>query len=57
MGAGADGLIPVYAAGADDADGRFLPFHHPGLYATGMRAQQPVGLLVNIKGVLHVPGG
>ena len=38
MRPGADGFIPVYAAGTNDPDGRFLLFHHPGLYAAGMGA-------------------
>ena len=53
--AGADGLVPVNAAGTNDPDGRFLCFHHPRLHAARMRTQQPVGIAVNIEGILHVP--
>ena len=36
--------------------GWFLLFHHPGLHAAGMGSQQPVGVLMDIKSILHVPG-
>ena len=54
---GADGFIPVDATGADDADGRTLLFHRAGLDAAGVGTQQPIGMLMDIKGILHVPGG
>src|SRR5664279_3705805 len=55
MRSGTDGFITVHAAGADDPDRRLLFFHHPGLHAAGMGAQQPVRIPMNIKCVLHVP--
>jgi hypothetical protein len=36
---GADGLVAVHAAGADDPDGRPLFLHRAGLYAAGVRTQ------------------
>jgi len=52
----ADGLIAVYATGTDDPDRRLLPLHRPCLYIAGMCTQQPIGLLVDIESVLHIPG-
>src|ERR1700722_16948477 len=54
---GADGLVAVYAAGANDTDRGFLCFHRPGLNAAGMGAQQPIGMPMDIEGVLHVACG
>ncbi len=56
MGAGADRLVAVDAAGADDADGRPLFLHRAGLNAAGMGPQQPVGVLMDIEGILHIAG-
>ena len=56
MSAGTDGLVAVDPSRTDDPDRRLLPFHRPGLNAAGMGTQQPVGLLMDIKSILHVPG-
>src|ERR1700737_2656418 len=50
-----DGLVPVYSSGTNDTDRGFLLFHHPRLYAAGVGTQEPVGFLMNIKSVLHIP--
>src|SRR5258708_5574135 len=52
----ADRLVAVYPAGADDPDGGLLTLHCPGLYIAGMGTQQPVGVLIDIEGILHIPG-
>src|SRR5665213_2965849 len=49
-----DGFVAVNPTRADDADRWFLFFHYPGLHAAGMRAQEPVRILMNIKSVLHI---
>ncbi len=53
----ADGFIAVYATGTDDPDRRLLRFHHPGLHAAGMGAQEPVRIPMYIKCILHIPRG
>src|SRR6201991_432792 len=57
MCTGADGLIAIYPSRTDDPDRGFLLFHGTCLYTAGMCAQQPVGLLMNIERILHIPGG
>src|SRR5450432_1846654 len=51
----ADSFVSVHTTRTNDPDGRFLFFHHPGLHIAGMRSQQPVRILMNIKRVLHIP--
>ena len=56
VGAGADGLVAVHAAGAYHADGWLRRFHHAALHRAGVRAQHDVGVLLDEEGVLHVAG-
>src|SRR5579872_690199 len=54
--AGADGLIPVYPPRADDPDRGPLTLHRPCLYAARVGAKKPIGILMDIERILHVPG-
>ena len=54
MCTGRDGLVAVYAAGTDDTDGGLVLLHHAGLHATGVAAQDNVGVALDEEGVLHI---
>src|SRR4051812_11347088 len=54
MRTGTDRFIAVYATRTNDPYGQLAFLHFPDLYIAGMGAQQPIGLLMNIEGILHV---
>ena len=54
VGAGRDGLVPIYSTGADDADGGLCLLHHTCLHAAGMRAEDDVGVRFHEERILHV---
>ena len=57
VGAGGDGLVAEYTAGADHPDGGLLLLHGAHLQRGGVRAEQHVGVQLDEEGVLHVAGG
>src|SRR4051812_27056506 len=56
MRPGTDGFIPVHSSWANNADGKCPFLHFANLHIAGMGAQQPVGMLRDIKSILHVAG-
>ena len=53
----ADSLVTVYTARSDDADWGLARLHHAALYATGVCAQDDVGVCLDEECVLHVACG
>ena len=50
-------VLPVNAAGGNDADGRLAVFHHADLHGRGLGAEQDGIVLGGVEGVLTIPGG